>query len=122
MGRNICRCPAPPGGTVECPENYMPFCIVKKNAEPRHLCLPPFQNGNSTQIVNRILSVITGERKFLLSPITNQELNILQNGSFEMGEISVTFTLTPQVKDAVSEIRNNRGGMNRGFERELESS
>lgn len=122
MGRNTCKCPSPPGGTVECPDSYMPFCIVKKNQEPRYLCLPPVQGASSRQIINRALSIITGERKSLVSTVSRNDINTLRQESYETDDVSVTFSLSPQVKRALEDIENNKGGRNSGLGMGMEIS
>lgn len=121
MGRNICKCPSPPGGTVECPEGFMPFCVVKKDQEPKNICLEPFEDATNEQIVNRILSIVTGTRKFIESPISDHELTMLQKGKFESRDTIVTFSMSDQVENAVNEVIIDRGGTNFDLGKEPEN-
>ncbi len=44
MPRNICQCPRPPGGRVECSADNAAFCLVDDYGEFRSLCLPIAQS------------------------------------------------------------------------------
>lgn len=104
-----CTCPDPPGGTTMCEENQIAFCIVQ-NGKAVQRCVTPIPARNSLELVNWVLSIITGMKKSVDSPVNPYEINILKSGRYEMGEIQATFSLPVSVTDAIEEITNDLGG------------
>lgn len=101
--KNICDCPLPPGGTVECEAHQMAVCVIK-NGKARHLCLNPIETSDSVKLLNWALSNIMEKDRKPYQNVTARETRILERGAYERKGMSVTFSLPPSVSDALSEI------------------
>ena len=107
MAKNICQCPQPPGGIVECEADQLAICR-SVNGEiqtacldaPSHLRLTP----NSTlqdrkRYCNWVLTQVTGEERPLSAELQSEHVTVLQGGVYEdsaRGEI-VMFRLPDSI-------------------------
>lgn len=48
MPKNICNCPSPPGGQIECDGDHAAFCVVTSEGAFKGLCLPLPQSARAT--------------------------------------------------------------------------
>ena len=99
--KNVCKCPHPPGGSVECEPHQMAICGVI-NGVVRRECLDPPALENQTDLANWALGKITGEVRGEESQFTYEDLHSLERGIFERhnGD-QVKFTFPESLKQAV---------------------
>lgn len=81
---NICNCPDPPGGRVECPDGLMPMCIVTLEGEKISRCVrrPAFTRVNRVAFFNWALAEVTGRKRTGARPLRNAEEAILAAGEY----------------------------------------
>ena len=115
---NICNCPDPPGGQVVCEKHQMAVCVIR-NGQARQQCLDPISSSNPFELVNWALTEITGENRNSFTRVSRDDIKILLDGKYRISNSRTTFSLPEKIKNAIAEIVNNRGGSDRGFEREL---
>ena len=48
MPKNICNCPSPPGGQIECDADHAAFCVVNSEGIFKGLCLPLPKSARTT--------------------------------------------------------------------------
>lgn len=106
--RNICNCPSPPGGSVECSKDQMALCIVE-NGTVRRVCQNVVKDKDDSTIVNFALSIITGEIRPDYNNVSDYDIQILQSGEFYRGNVAVTFNLPEVIIKAVRNIDRGRG-------------
>jgi hypothetical protein len=96
-GKNICDCPAPPGGQAMCESHQLAICRVQ-NGVASTMCLDPpvradGQRVAGTQLENWILGRVTGITRSLGSAISASDRLILDSGYFvdPQSGVEVTF-------------------------------
>ena len=105
MAKNICSCPHPPGGTVECSANQMALCIVKDGVA-RHLCIDPIETSEAIKLTNWALTLITGELHDAYKRISEADFAMLRSGTFRSEKISVNFVLPNYILENIDELQS----------------
>ena len=101
--KNVCKCPHPPGGSIECEPHQMAICGVI-NGVVRRECLDPPDFRDTENLANWALGKITGQVRGEESEsiFKDEELRNLKHGFFRRpnGE-QVKFTFPEGLKQAV---------------------
>ncbi len=106
--KNICQCPNPPGGYVECSKDQMALCIVEGNVV-RRVCQEVVKNENDLGIVNFALSIVTGAKRLSNAKVSNSDIRLLRSGEFEGTGLFLTFSLPETIIQSLNRIDRNRG-------------
>ena len=105
--KNTCKCEDPPGGTVECEPDQLAICIVRNGVAQKGCMDPPddlrdlaaLTAGQSRRYFNWALTQITGQLRWSSNPISNEDIAILAQGSYQnlvTGDV-VTFSLPAEL-------------------------
>jgi hypothetical protein len=95
IGRNICKCPQPPGSEANCGEHQLAICRVRGGvAYPECLDPPPdvIQAGRD-RLKIWVLEQITQQPRSPFMPITPAEETILQSGVIPGIDGDTTFSI-----------------------------
>lgn len=95
---NTCRCKDPPGGTVTCRDDQVPYCYVTASGQRFMGCYdPPEDVETGQQLQNWVLGWVLDQPRELDQFVTQIEAAILLGGSYTRPDGTViTFKLPPR--------------------------
>jgi hypothetical protein len=84
MAATICQCPTPPGGQARCGENQLAICrVINGVAHTECITVPSdLTSLTSTQGKNWLLSIVLNTFRLSSQPISADEEEILDRGSY----------------------------------------
>lgn len=94
MSETRCECQDPPGGGTTCEAHQMAICRIR-NGQCHAACVDPPDSAraDSTAFQNWALSIITRQSRAASTPLTNQDVVILQSGFYRSPIEIVHFVL-----------------------------
>ena len=118
--KNVCDCPDPPGGRVECEPHQMAACAIVDGVAQR-VCLDPPSGGGARELVNWALQEITGVSRSPTDRIEGAELQTLLGNRFVRSSGAVvTFSLPETVVNAVELLMETTSGQGDVMEWEMD--
>lgn len=108
---NTCNCPKPPGGQAVCEPSQLAICRVR-DGEAQALCLNPPSAASlmmtmeaQLELANWALSAITGEERDSSQQVSDDEVQMLRNGTLEdpAQGLRVTFSVPASLWLALQE-------------------
>ena len=85
---NVCQCPNPPGGTVQCSDEQLAICSYKDGQifsgcfdRPEPIKAISDKNEKNLALANWVLSEITGAERSIDQPIESELVELLRSGS-----------------------------------------
>ena len=62
LGENVCDCPSPPGGQIQCDNNQVAFCRISEGKVIGTCKAPPRDQREGTRLQAWVILELTGER------------------------------------------------------------